>query len=191
MSLSQFGSGYQQYNNIEAVKSHQVIQDAQYRSGSMHTAIDDSSPSESLGSLHIGDINDTEAVKAMVDGCFWGTHMMQGLSYGDLQKTNCVADEYNLPLPQFSTSEQQDMISEMVSCEPTIQGINLYPGSMKIAPSDSSASEYSGSLPAKDMSDTEAIDEFIANCLATAPGGSSDSDWARWFERPSACFSYT
>ncbi|XP_038708763.1 NAC transcription factor 29-like [Tripterygium wilfordii] len=181
MPLSQFGSGYQQYNNIEAVKSHQAIQDAQYYSGSMHTTLDDSSPSESL--VHIGDSDDTEAVRAMADGFLWGTQMMQGLSYENFQKKNCVADEYDLLSPQFGASGQQDMISEMVSSYPTIQDIHLYPKSMEIAPSDSSPSEYSASLPAKDMSDAEVIDEFITNY--------SDSDWPQWFERTSACFSYT
>ncbi|XP_038680658.1 uncharacterized protein LOC119981653 isoform X2 [Tripterygium wilfordii] len=113
MSLPQFGPIYQQDNNTEVMKLYPTIQYVQLYSR-MHAAPDKSSLSEPLRSLHIGDISDTEVVKAWADGCLPEMRLMQGLSYENLQQTNCVADEYNLPLSQFGTSCDVDGITEVV-----------------------------------------------------------------------------
>ncbi|XP_038680655.1 NAC domain-containing protein 59-like [Tripterygium wilfordii] len=187
--LAQFGTIYQQDNNTEAVKLYLPIQDVQLYSR-MHAATDESNLSGTLSSLHIEDISDTEAVKAWADGCLPEMHLMQGLSYENLQQANCVADEYNLPLSQFGTSCQQDNILE-VNSYPAIQDVHSYCGSMQFAPSDSSPLESSGSQHVEDISHTEAVNMFSPCCSETTLGSDNEWLWDRLFEPGSAYFSYT
>ncbi|XP_038708733.1 NAC domain-containing protein 71-like [Tripterygium wilfordii] len=100
----------------------------------------------------------------------------QSPSVGNLQNTNSFTDNYNVPLPQFGTSDLQDNITKWMNSSTANQDVYSIDGSIPTPPNDSSPSESFGSLFVDDIGGTEEIDTWVNSCFESAFEGYSFSN---------------